>query len=49
MRIISKSLFVSADTALHSHAASQYHVRPKAKHGIVVVGINPVSTEANKS
>ena len=32
--IVSHPLFADADTGIYPHAASQYHVRPKAKHGI---------------
>ena len=31
--IISYPLFASADTGIYLHATSQYHSRPKAKHG----------------
>ena len=32
--IISYHLFADADTGIYPHAASQYHLRPKAKRGI---------------
>ena len=34
---ISYPWFADADTGIHPHAASQYHARPKAKRGIVML------------
>ena len=38
--IISYPLFADADTGIYPHAASQYHVRPKAKRGIVMLSVD---------
>ena len=38
--IISYSLFVDADMGIYSHAASQYHTQPKAKHGIAMLSVD---------
>ena len=38
--IISNSLFADADTGIYPHAASQYHVRPKAKRGIAMLSVD---------
>ena len=37
--IISYPLFADADTGIYPHAASQYHARPKAKRGIVMLSV----------
>ena len=41
--IISYPLFADADTAIYPHAASQYHARPKAKRGIVMLSVDKLS------
>ena len=38
--IISYPLFADADTGIYPHAASQYHVRPKAKRGIAMLSVD---------
>ena len=38
--IISYPLFADADTGIYPHAASQYHARPKAKHGIAMLSVD---------
>ena len=38
--IISYPLFASTDTGIYPHAASQYHARPKAKRGIVMLSVD---------
>ena len=38
--IISYPLFADADTGIYPHAASQYHARPKAKRGIVMLSVD---------
>ena len=38
--IISYPLFASADTGIYPHAASQYHMRPKAKRGIAMLSVD---------
>ena len=40
VRNISYPLFVSADTVIYPHAASQYHARPKAKRGIAMLSVD---------
>ena len=40
MAIISYSLFADADTGIYPHAASHYHVRPKAKRGIAMLSVD---------
>ena len=37
---ISYPLFADADTGIYPHAASQYHARPKAKRGIVMLSVD---------
>ena len=37
---ISYPLFADADTGIYPHAASQYHARPKAKHGIAMLSVD---------
>ena len=37
MDVIGYPLFADADTGIYPHAASQYHARPKANRGIVVI------------
>ena len=37
--IISYPLFAYADTGIYPYAASQYHARPKAKHGIAMLSV----------
>ena len=38
--IIHYPLFTDADTGIYPHAASQYHARPKAKCGIVMLSVD---------
>ena len=38
--IISYPLFADADTGIYPHAASQYHTRPKDKHGIAMLSVD---------
>ena len=38
--IISYSLLADADTGMYPHAALQYHSRPKAKRGIVMLSVD---------
>ena len=38
--IISYPLFADADMGIYPHAASQYHARPKAKHGIAMLSVD---------
>ena len=40
MYIIDYPLFASGDTGIYRHAASQYHVRPKAKRGITMLNVD---------
>ena len=40
MDIINYPLLASADTVIYPHAASQYHVRPKAKRGIAMLSVD---------
>ena len=40
VKIISYPLFADADTGIYPHAASQYHARPKAKRGIVMLSVD---------
>ena len=40
LNIISYPLFADADTGIYPHAASQYHTRPKAKRGIVMLSVD---------
>ena len=40
MDIISYPLFADAGTGIYPHAASQYHARPKAKHGIAMLSVD---------
>ena len=37
---ISYPLFADADMGIYPHAASQYHARPKAKHGIAMLSVD---------
>ena len=38
--IISYPLFADPDTGIYPHAASQYHARPKANHGIAMLSVD---------
>ena len=40
IKIISYPWFADADTGIYSHAASQYHARPKAKRGIAMLSVD---------
>ena len=40
LNIISYPLFADTYTGLYPHAASQYHTRPKAKRGIVMLSVD---------
>ena len=40
MNIISYPLFADADMGIYTHAALQYHARPKAKHGIAMLSVD---------
>ena len=40
MYIISYFLFADADMGIYPHAASQYHARPKAVHGIAKLHVD---------
>ena len=42
MHIISHPLFASGVTGIYPNAASQYHARPKAKRGIVMLSMDKV-------
>ena len=39
-QVINYPLFADVDTGIYPHAASQYHARPKAKHGIVMLSVH---------
>ena len=41
--IISYSLFADADMGIYHHTASQYHAQLKAKHSIVMLGVDKFS------